>query len=128
MNTPYRYFQIRDISPAGFDCVIDATGVAPVVESLFDHVGWAGKVLLLGSCPLAASIQIHPRHIQRREITLLGSFSFGDEFEPALQLLCEGAVDATPILTHSYPLESFVEALAVARSGGRAIKAAFTPA
>jgi 2-desacetyl-2-hydroxyethyl bacteriochlorophyllide A dehydrogenase len=120
--------RLKEIAPAGFDCVVDVTGVAAVVERLFQQVGWAGKLLMLGSCPLAATVEIHPRTIQRREVAVLGSFSFGDEFAPALQLLIDRKIDVATIMTHTYPLESFSDALAAASAGGAAVKVAFTPA
>jgi len=77
---------LAELEPLGFDCVVDATGVPTVVETAFRHIAPAGKLLMLGSCPTAASISIQPRMVQSRNATIVGSISFNFEFEQALQL------------------------------------------
>jgi len=115
------------LSSEGFDCVIDATGMPAVVEAAFDHVAPAGKLLMLGSCPTVASIRISPRMVQRRGITVFGSFGFNVEFAPALQLLRDRRIQTDAILTHTYTLDAFSEAFEMARSGETAVKVAFIP-
>jgi threonine dehydrogenase-like Zn-dependent dehydrogenase len=39
---------LREISPLGFDVVIDCTGVPAVVEHMFTHVRDNGKLLFFG--------------------------------------------------------------------------------
>ena len=118
---------LATLSPEGFECVIDATGVPAVVEAAFDHIAPAGKLLMLGSCPTSASIRILPRMVQRREATVFGSFGFNLEFAPALQLLREDRIQTDAILTHTYSLDAFSEAFEMARSGKTAVKVAFIP-
>ena len=38
-------------------------------------------------------------------------------YEPALDLLAAGAIDAESLLTHDFPLDGFAEALANVREG-----------
>ena len=118
---------LEKLAPLGFDCVVDATGVPAVVETAFRHLAPAGKLLMLGSCPSAASISIRPRMIQRYDTTVVGAFGFNYEFGVALQLLQERRIRVEPILTHQYPLDGFVEAFEQARSVKAGIKIQFTP-
>jgi 2-desacetyl-2-hydroxyethyl bacteriochlorophyllide A dehydrogenase len=113
--------------PRGFDCVVDATGVSSVIESAFRIIAPAGKLLLLGSPPTAASITFHPRRVQRHDATVVGSFSFSHEFAAALELLQAGRVQTEPIVTHRYPLEAFPEAWRRAASGQDCIKVQIVP-
>ena len=119
---------LRDLAPDGFDGVIDATGVPLVVQTALEQVAAGGRMLMLGSCPRQATIEVAPRQIQRQEITMLGSFSFRDEFPDAVQMLIAGEVAAGPIVTHTFRLESFAAAIKAAQVGGTTVKAAFTPA
>ncbi len=118
---------LAEIQPLGFDSVVDATGVPDVVEVAFRHIGPAGRLLMLGSCPTKAVISIRPRIVQSRDITVVGSFGFGFEFPAALHLLREGRVTVDPIVTHRYGLDRFVEAWEQARSGTEAIKVQIVP-
>jgi len=118
---------LAELEPLGFDCVIDATGVPTVVETAFRHIAPAGKLLMLGSCPTAASISIHPRLIQSRDAAVIGAFGFGLEFAPALQLLQQGRIQIDAIVTHNYPLDAFQKAFEQARLGQEGIKIHITP-
>ena len=119
--------QLAQISARGFDNVIDVTGAPAAVEDAFRRVAPAGRLLMLGSCPAAASIAISPRQVQRREMTVLGSFGFGNQFANALRVLQRGDIRSDLILTHEYPLEAHVEAFEQARRGEQAVKVAFVP-
>ena len=118
---------LTELAPLGFDCVVDATGVPTVVEAAFRHIAPAGKLLMLGSCPTAASISIHPRMVQCRDATVIGAFGFNFEFVPALQLLQEGRILVDVIVTHHYPLGAFSEAFEQARLGKEGIKIHIRP-
>ena len=118
---------LEELAPLGFDCVVDATGVPGVVEAAFLHIAPAGKLLLLGSCPISASISVRPRGIQSRDIAVIGSFGFNFEFAPALRLLQEGRVSAELIATHHYPLEACQPAFEQAASGAEGVKIQIAP-
>jgi 2-desacetyl-2-hydroxyethyl bacteriochlorophyllide A dehydrogenase len=118
---------LKELSPAGFDCVVDATGVPAVVEDTFRRVAPGGKLLLLGSSPTVASITIQPRMLQYRDATVMGAFGFSFEFFPALQLLREGRVDIGPIVTHHYRLDAYEVAFEQARQGNEGVKIHLTP-
>lgn len=115
------------LAPLGFDCVIDTTGVSAVVEAAFDQVGPGGRLLMLGSCPTTATISIHPRMVQRQDLTVAGAFGFSSEFVPALQMLREGRIQTDPIVTHCYPLDEFPQAFEQARLGREGIKICICP-
>jgi 2-desacetyl-2-hydroxyethyl bacteriochlorophyllide A dehydrogenase len=109
-------FALHD-NPRRFDCVVDATGVAPVMESAFTAVKRGGKFMVFGVASPQARISLSPFRIYNEEITVLGSMAVLDSFQPALDLLGEGIIDTEAMLTSALPLEDFSEALALVRRG-----------
>jgi 2-desacetyl-2-hydroxyethyl bacteriochlorophyllide A dehydrogenase len=108
---------LSEISPLGFDVVIDCTGVPPVVEHMFTHVRNNGKLLFFGVNPPDARIAVSPYDVYRKDLEIYGSFSLRYTFHAALALLESGAVDVKPLLSDRFPIEGFPQALALAGSG-----------
>ena len=108
---------LREISPLGFDAVIDCTGVPAVVQHLTAQVRNNGKLLYFGVNPPDARIEISPYEIYSRDLEILGSFALRYTFRDAIALLESGAVDVRPLLSRTFPIEGFAEALALAGSG-----------
>ena len=57
-----------------------------------------------------------------RELHIVGSMAYPDEFPEVIAMLASGRVDVGPVITHRYPLSEFDQALAMARDAGSAIK------
>jgi len=108
---------LREISPLGFDVVIDCTGVPAVVEHMFTQVRNNGKLLFFGVNPPDARVAISPYDVYQKDLEIYGSFSLRYTFYDALALLQSGAVDVKPLLSDRFPIEGFPEALALAGSG-----------
>jgi NADPH2:quinone reductase len=103
--------------PDGFDCVVDATGAAAVVQQGLDAVRRGGKLMVFGVAPDDARIEVSPFRVYNDEITLVGSMAVLYTFVPAIELLRSGAVQTEPLLTHTFPLDEFEEALDAMRAG-----------
>ena len=103
--------------PTGFDCVVDATGVASVVESGFTAVKRGGKLMVFGVASPEARISLSPFRIYNDEITVLGSMAVLFSFQPALDLLSAGIINTEAMLTTALPLEDFPRALELVRRG-----------
>lgn len=108
---------LRELSPLGFDVVIDCTGVPAVVEHMFAHVRDEGKALFFGVNPTGATIKISPYDVYKRDLQILGSFALRYTFHQAIALMRGGAVDVGPLLSERLPIERFPEALELAGSG-----------
>jgi 2-desacetyl-2-hydroxyethyl bacteriochlorophyllide A dehydrogenase len=108
---------LREVSPLGFDVVIDCTGVPAVVEHMFTHVRNNGKLLFFGVNPPDARVAVSPYDVYRKDLEIYGSFSLRYTFHDALALLQSGAVDVRPLLSDRFPIEGFPEALELAGSG-----------
>lgn len=103
--------------PLGFDCVIDATGVPPVIEAAFAVVKRGGKFMVFGVAPDEARISLSPFRIYNDEIKIVGSMAVLFSFQPALDLISGGIIDTRAMLTAALPLEDFPKALTMVRHG-----------
>lgn len=103
--------------PTGFHCVIDATGVASVIEAAFTAVKRGGKFMVFGVAPHEARITLSPFRIYNDEITIVGAMAVLFSFQAALDLIKSGVIDTEAMLTMALPLEDFSLALAMVRRG-----------
>jgi D-arabinitol dehydrogenase (NADP+) len=117
---------LREISPLGFDVVVDCTGVPAVVEHMFTHVRNEGKLLFFGVNPTEARVAISPYDVYRKDLEILGSFALRYTFHDAFALLESGSVDVAPLLSERLPIDRFPEALELAASG-EALKVQIQP-
>jgi D-arabinitol dehydrogenase (NADP+) len=108
---------LAEISPLGFDVVIDCTGVPAVVEHMFTHVRRNGKLLFFGVNPPDARIGVSPYDVYAKDLEIHGSFALRYTFHDAVALLESGAVDVRPLLSERFPIERFPEAFELAGSG-----------
>src|SRR5262249_23614719 len=108
---------LREISPLGFDVVVDCTGVPAVVEHMFTHVRNEGKLLFFGVNPTEARVAVSPYDVYRKDLEIHGSFALRYTFHDALVLLQNGTIDVGPLLSDRFPIERFAEAFRLAASG-----------
>jgi D-arabinitol dehydrogenase (NADP+) len=118
--------RLRELSPNGFDYVVEATGVPMLCEESVRFARRGGTILVYGVYPEKAFVQFNPFDIFRRELSIKGSFAQIDCFGPALSYLEGGRIKVNEIVTHEIPLRDFGRALelAWARQG---IKTALVP-
>jgi 2-desacetyl-2-hydroxyethyl bacteriochlorophyllide A dehydrogenase len=112
--------------PQGWEVVIDATGVVGAIEDGLGRVARGGTFLLFGVTPADATASFSPFRVYNEEITVIGSMAVLHSFERARDLLAAGAIDATAMITHSIPLDSYEDAIATFRSGA-GLKIQVTP-
>jgi D-arabinitol dehydrogenase (NADP+) len=109
--------ELSELSPLGFDLVVDCTGVPAVVEHMPTHARENGKLLYFGVNPPAARVEISPYEIYRKDLALYGSFAQRFTFRETVALLQSGVVEVRPLLSQRFPIEQFAEALELAFSG-----------
>jgi D-arabinitol dehydrogenase (NADP+) len=118
--------RLQELSPNGFDYVIEATGAAPMCEQALRFVRRRGTLLVYGVYPEKAFARFNPFDLFRGEISIKGSFAQIDSFPRAIAYLEGGRVKVNEIVTEELPLAQFPQALelAWARKG---IKTALFP-
>ncbi len=118
---------IHALFPRGFDIVVDATGVSRVAESLPQFAKFGGKIVFYGVCPEDERIQLSPYDVFRRQLTVLGSFSQAHTFARATQLVNAGVVKVKELVSHTFPLEGWGEALRMVTEGVEQVKIVIVP-
>jgi L-idonate 5-dehydrogenase len=107
-----------------FDVAIEAAGAIAALATCLLHVRPGGRVVQLGSLPTEP---LRLPILVTREIELVGSFRFYEEYRMAVALLESQRIDLSPILTAEVPLEHSRDAFELASDRRRAIKVSLVP-
>lgn len=118
---------LRAYCPDGFDVVVDATGSVPVMDQALDLVRHGGTIFLYGMAREAATWQVRPYDLFRRELTIKSSFAQDAEFDRTLAWLRGGMIRTDGIITHRFGLDDYAGALAAAGDSS-CLKAVVVPA
>ena len=99
----------------GFDIIVVAAGAPAALRTALAMTSKGGQIIVLGifqeEVPLAISDSV------RRQISIVGSYgSAWPHYEQAIQLMAEGHVRASKIVTHSFSLEQANEAFETSKS------------
>jgi len=98
----------------GVDLVVETAGTGPAVAQAVELCRPGGRVVLTGLPHEPTELDFF--RVVRRELSILGSMIYQDEFPEAMRLLADGAVRAGRLLTHRFPLGKIEEAFAAHRS------------
>ncbi|MGB7537383.1 MAG: zinc-dependent alcohol dehydrogenase family protein [Anaerolineales bacterium] len=99
--------RLRELAPYGFPVVIDATGAPAVIAQAPGFLAPRGQYLQFGVAPRGETVSWAPYDIFRRDLTIIGSFALCYTFQPAIAWLASGAIDVTPLISHTLPLSDF---------------------
>lgn len=108
----------------GVDLVIETAGTAEAVEQAVELCRPGGRVVLTGLPHQPTELNFF--WVVQRELRIIGSMIYQNEFHEAMRLLAVGAVRVERLLTHQFPLERIQEAFQVHRSPD-SIKVALIP-
>ncbi|HEU4424325.1 MAG TPA: zinc-dependent alcohol dehydrogenase family protein [Pilimelia sp.] len=103
--------------PQGWEVVIDCTGVVPAIEDGLRRVRRGGTFQVFGVAAAEATATFSPFRVYNDEITIVGSMAVLHSFGRAVDLMARGAVDAATMISDSYPLDRYTEALDAFRAG-----------
>jgi D-arabinitol dehydrogenase (NADP+) len=102
---------LEELSPSGFDVVVDATGSAVVSERCVSLARRGGTVMFYGVTGPDDVIRLSPYDIFRREITIKGSFAEIFSFPAAIEALRNGRARTDGLITHRFALADYGKAL-----------------
>ena len=108
----------------GVDLVIETAGTAEAVEQAVELARPGGRIVLTGLPHEPSHVHFFP--VVRRELAILGSMIYQDEFPEAIRLLATGAVTTGPLLTHRVALDAIASAFEAHRAP-ESIKVAVFP-
>ncbi len=105
----------------GFDVAFEATGAPASIATLPSLTRRGGTIVQLGMLP-PGTTPVPVNLLMAREIDLLGSFRFHEEFTMAVDALASGRIDVNPILSATFPLANASDAFVFAADRNRSIK------
>ncbi|MDI3548797.1 MAG: hypothetical protein PWR10_2449 [Halanaerobiales bacterium] len=108
---------LLELVPHGFDMVIDATGVAKVVEDTVPFIKRTGKLMVFGVCPQKSTIKVNPYDIYRRDIEIIGVFALNKTLGKSLKLIDNGVINTKKIISDRMTLDQFGRALEMLKNG-----------
>ena len=94
--------RLRELSPTGFDYIVEATGSTVVCEDALQFARRGGTLLVYGVYPEKETVRFNPFDLFRREITIKGSFAQIDAFPRALAYLESGKIKVNEIVTDEF--------------------------
>lgn len=108
----------------GVDAVIETAGTPEAVNHALELVRPGGRVVLTGLPHAPSAVSFFS--VVRREVTIIGSMIYQDEFAEAMRLVAAGHVRTGPLITHRIRLAEIARAF-VAHEEPTAIKVAILP-
>jgi L-iditol 2-dehydrogenase len=108
----------------GVDCVVETAGTAEAVSHALALVRPGGRVVLTGLPHAPTPVEFFS--VVRREVSILGSMIYQDEFSEAMRLVADGTVKTRPLLSHRFALDAIGDAF-VTHARPDSIKVAVVP-
>jgi L-idonate 5-dehydrogenase len=102
-----------------FDVALEASGAAPAMLNCLESLGPGGRMVQIG---MLSSAQLPFGRILAKEIEVVGTFRFFQEYTDAVSLLERGRINVQPLITHQMPLKSALEAFSLASDKSQSIK------
>jgi 2-desacetyl-2-hydroxyethyl bacteriochlorophyllide A dehydrogenase len=97
----------------GIDVIVETAGTAEAAAHTLELVRPGGRIVLTGLPHEPTPVAFFG--VVRREITLMGSMIYQDEFAEAMRLVAQGTVRARPLITHHFRLEAIDDAFTAHR-------------
>jgi L-idonate 5-dehydrogenase len=102
-----------------FDVVVEASGTQAALSAALEVARPRAIVVQLG---LGGDISLPMNTVVAKELNLVGSFRFHEEFTWATQLIREGKVDLSPVLSDVFPVDDAINAFEHANNRDLAMK------
>jgi len=124
---PDKIFRSFSDNGRGLDVAVECVGLPEIWEQMFSLVRKGGKVHLFGGCKSGTSVSLDTRQLHYDEVQIISVFHHTPQyFRQALDLIANGHVDVTKLITKTMPLSQAKEAV-LAHEKGEAIKVLLTP-
>jgi L-idonate 5-dehydrogenase len=99
--------------------MVECSGNERALRAGMEVVRPRGVIVQLG---LGGDVSLPQNMVVAKELAIVGSFRFHDEFALAVRLIDSGRVDLTPLLTGTFPMEEAMAAFAAANDRRTAMK------
>jgi len=108
----------------GTNIYIEASGAAPVIPQIIGMAPHAARLIVV-----AVYHQPVPVNFQMalgKEMSIITSCAYPDEFPAVIEALTDPAYDLTPLVSHRFALDDFMDAFATAQDKDRSAKVLIT--
>lgn len=112
-----RYTNADQADRDKWDVVIDCTGNIRAIEDALTRVKPAGFFQNFGVAPADKSAAFSPFRIYRDEISIVGTMAVLNSFGRAVEMFEAGAINAEAMISHSFTLADYAQALEMFRAG-----------
>lgn len=102
------------IAAVDADVVVESSGSPRGLMSAVRAATRGGRIVMVGLIPSGEQPALLAPVITR-ELEMVGSFRFGDEFDDVLRALADGSLDAAGVVSHVVPLDAALEGFSLAR-------------
>ena len=118
----------NDLAPwfedkGAFDLVFECSGAAPALRSAISTLRPMGTIIQVG---VAGDVPVPLNQIVGKEIAMVGTHRFHDEFAEAVALINGQGLPLGRIVTHAFPLDRLQEAMETAADRSRSVKVQLT--
>lgn len=107
----------NDFDRTEWTVVIDCTGAIPAIEDGLRRVARGGTFLHFGVAASHAQASYSPFEVYNNEISIIGSMAIARSFYRAVELFEAGVLNAEAMISHTFTLEEYGEALDLFRAG-----------
>ena len=104
----------------GFDLIFEASGAPPAVRANLELVDRGGTIVQVGS--IAAPLELPANLIMSKELTVLGSFRYGEVYPLAMNLLASRRADVRPLVSSTFAFGETPAAFKLASARGETVK------
>jgi len=116
---------VRALSGGGVDVAFEAVGKATAQEAALNCLRTGGRLVLVGYSP--ETLPLNAGRVMFRELDIMGSLGCRPvDYPRAIELVRQGKVRLTDMVTHRFPLDRIGEAMDTLRAGD-AIRIVVTP-
>ena len=112
-----RYTNADDADRDKWDVVIDCTGNIRAIEDALTRVKPAGFFQDFGVAPADKTARFSPFRVYRDEISIVGTMAVLNSFGRAVEMFEAGAINARAMISHSFTLDDYADALDLFRRG-----------
>lgn len=111
--TPYA------VGKGTLDVMFECSGAPSALAAGISALRPRGQIVQLG---LSGDMSLPMMQITAKELSMKGTFRFHEAFPLAVQMMQQGLIDVSPLLSHSFPVAEFAKAFAMANDRSKAMK------
>jgi threonine dehydrogenase-like Zn-dependent dehydrogenase len=108
-----RTAQLTGLPVVDASLYIDCAGHGPLLEQMIEIAGDKSRIIVLATHKKPVHLNIV--QLMLKELVLIGSLSYPDEFPEVIEMLSNPQLDISPMLSHSFDFDQFAQAFAMAQ-------------